>query len=156
MLFSWPGTTSEERSSTMKTFIKLAGIATLFIFVSAYAMASGGVPEKYDLEGQLEKISVITDYTFMGWNKVDNQSFVLQTGPSDYYLVVLSSPSDDLPYSESLIIDSTNNMVRPGFNNVIVHGSNFNDKFIINRIYKFKDTAQMKEIELQLTGENNG
>ena len=140
----------------MKTFIKLAGIITMFLFVSAVAMASDQVPEKYNLDSQLERVSTITDYTFMGWNKVDNQSFVLQTGPSNYYLVVLSSPSDHLVFSETLRIDSTNNMVRPGYNSVFVHGNGFKDQYIINRIYKFKDTAQMNQIEAQLTGATNG
>jgi len=140
----------------MKTFMKLAGIAIMFLFTSAYAMASNHVPDKYNLDGQLERISTITDYTFMGWNKVDNQSFVLQTGPSDYYLVVLGSPSDHLVFSETVGIDSTNNMVRPGYNNVFVHGNGFNDRFIIDRIYKFKDTDQMKSIEAQLTGQSIG
>lgn len=53
-------------------------------------------------------------------------------------------------------IDSTNNMVRPGYSSVFVHGNGFNDRYIINRIYKFKDTAQMKEIESHLTGKNMG
>lgn len=80
----------------MKRILKLAGMATVFLFVSVYAMASGSIPEKYNLDGELEKVPVITDYNFMGWQKVDNQSFVLQTGPNTYYFVVLSSPSDHL------------------------------------------------------------
>jgi len=156
MLYRRRKQTPGERNNTMKTFFKLAGIAAVFIFASAYAMASNSVPEKYNLDGQLEKISVITDYTFMGWNKIDNQSFVLQTGPGDYYLVVLSSPSDHLLFSENVRIDSTNNMVRPGYSNVFVYGNGFNERYIINRIYKFKDPAQMKDVESQLTGKNNG
>ncbi len=137
----------------MKTSIKLAGIFVMFLFISATAFASTGIPEKYNLDSQLKKVDMITNYNFMGWNKVDNQSFVLQTSPKDYYLIVLSSPSDNLPFTETLKINSTNSMVKPGYNNVIVHGPNFRDKLIINRIYKFEDSAQMKKITEQLTGE---
>jgi hypothetical protein len=44
--------------------------------------------------------------------------------------------------------------VRPGFENVIVRSNAFSgtpETCIINKIYKFKDSKQVKEIEAQLS-----
>jgi hypothetical protein len=136
----------------MKTLNKLVSIFTVLIFVSLCAVALAAMPAKYDLDKQLEKVDSIYKYKFMSWEKVDNQSFVVQTSPSDYYLIVLSSPSDKILFSENVRIDSTNNMVRPGYNNVYVRSSGMTDEYIINKIYKFKDYKQVQEIEAQLTG----
>jgi hypothetical protein len=137
----------------MKTLNKLITIFTVLLFASICAVAWAAMPAKYDLDKQLEKVDSIYKYKFMSWEKVDNQSFVLQTSPSDYYLIVLSSPSTKLLFSERVRINSTNNMVRPGFNNVIVHQGEGTEELIINKIYKFKDHKQVEEIEALLTGE---
>jgi len=113
------------------------------------------IPPKYNLDAQLEKVAEISKYNFMSWDNVDNQSFVLQTGPGDYYLIVLSSPSNKLMFSETIEIPDTNAMVKPGFNNVIVRGNGFKESYIINRIYKFKDYQEVKAIKAQLSRETN-
>lgn len=135
----------------MKKIISIVFI-TLFTAYTCFA-ASEGVPEKYNLDSQMQKVSEISKYNLMSWQTVDRQSFILQTGPSDYYLIVLSSPSDKIMFSETIRIEDTNALVKPGYNNVIVKGSGFSDNYIINKIYKFKDPAQVKTIRAQLTGE---
>jgi hypothetical protein len=136
----------------MKTVNRLVSVFTVLLFASIFSVAWAAIPAKYDLDKQLEKVDSIYKYKFMSWEKVDNQSFVVQTSPSDYYLIVLSSPSDKILFSENIRIDSTNDMVRPGFNNVYVRSSGMTDEYIINKIYKFKDYKQVQEIEVQLTG----
>ena len=125
--------------------------AAIFIAFTCSA-ESAELPAKYNLDNQLQKISEISKYNFMSWETIDNQSFVLQTSPSDYYLIVLSSPSDKLIFAETIKIPDTNAMVKPGYNNVIVQGSGSTDTYIINRIYKFKDYPQVKTIREQITG----
>jgi hypothetical protein len=136
----------------MKTIKQLAVIFALLCLASVSFAASSRLPAKYDLDKQLEKVDSIYKYKFMGWDKIDNQSLVVQTSPNDYYLIILSSPSDRLLFSEYISINSLNNTVKPGYNDVIVRGSGFKEKYIINKIYKFKDAKQVKEIEAQLTG----
>jgi hypothetical protein len=127
-------------------------LSIIFFTVSVCAAATDVIPAKYNLDNQLEKVSEISKYSFMGWETVDNQSFVLQTAPGVYYLIVLGSPSDKLVFSETITIPDTNAMVKPGYNNVIVQGSGFNETYIINKIYKFKDSEQVKTIKSLLTG----
>jgi|WetSurMetagenome_2_1015567.scaffolds.fasta_scaffold61896_3 hypothetical protein len=137
----------------MKTLNKFMLIFGVLFFASVSFAASKGLPAKYELDNQLEKVDSIYKYKFMSWEKVDNQSLVVQTSPSDYYLIVLSSPSTKLPFTETVRIESTNDMVKPGYNNVIVRDNGQTEQYIINKIYKFKDSNQVKEIIAQLTGE---
>jgi hypothetical protein len=136
----------------MKTIRQLAIIFVVLCLTAISFAASSGLPAKYDLDKQLEKVDSIYKYKFMSWERIDNQSLVVQTSPSDYYLIVLSSPSNRLPFTESISINSLNDTVKPGYNNVIVRGDGFKEEYIINKIYKFKDSKQVKEMEAQLTG----
>jgi uncharacterized protein YbaP (TraB family) len=136
----------------MKSIKKMAMIFAAIFIAFTCSAESAELPAKYNLDNQLQKISEISKYNFMSWETIDNQSFVLQTSPSDYYLIVLSSPSDKLIFAETIKIPDTNAMVKPGYNNVIVQGSGSTDTYIINRIYKFKDYPQVKTIREQITG----
>jgi hypothetical protein len=137
----------------MRMIRKLAGIFITLLIVSSCAGAPVKIPDKYDLDSQLEKVPDISKFNMMSWDRIDSQSFVLQTTPSEYYLIVLSSPAVNLPFAESIHISSTGSMVRPGFNNVQVIGDGIDEDYVINKIYKFKDYEQVKSIKAQLSGE---
>jgi hypothetical protein len=139
----------------MRAITLLIGILVSLFMATACATAPVSIPDKYNLDNQLENIQNISKYNMMSWDSVDRQSFVLQTNPGDYYLIVLSSPSEKLPFSESVQITNTGDMVRPGYNNVIVSSPGFEGSYVINKIYKFKDYEQVKAITSQLTGEKN-
>ena len=130
-------------------------IFVALLALSACATAPVGTKEKYNLDSQLQSVAEITKFNMMGWEHVDRMSFILQTTPSDYYLFVLNHPSDELPFAENIYISSTGSFVRPGYNNVTVFGVNSKNNYVIDKIYKFKDYEQAKEIRKQLTGENS-
>jgi hypothetical protein len=142
-----------RRYDMKKTIKQLAMIFIVLLIASVCAAAPAQIPAKYNLDDKLEKITEISKYNFMSWETVDNQSFVLQTSPSDYYLIVLSSPSNKILFSENVKINSTNSMVKPGYNNVIINNNGMKEECIINKIYKFKDAKQKSEITAQLAGE---
>jgi hypothetical protein len=137
----------------MRITRKLAGIFITFIIASACAGAPLKIPDKYNLDSQLEKVPDISKYNMMSWERIDSRSFVLQTAPGDYYLIILSSPAVNLPFAESIHISSTGSMVRPGYNNVHVIGDGTDDSYVINKIYRFKGYEQVKSIKAQLSGE---
>jgi hypothetical protein len=137
----------------MKTSIKIAGMAFVILLVSTYAAASKWMPEKYDLDHQLTKVEAISNTSYIGWEKVDSQSLVLQTSPSRYYLIVLSFPAFNLPFTEDIGITGMNLMTRPGYDNVMVREATGRwEKYIINKIYGLEDRKQAREIIAQLTG----
>jgi hypothetical protein len=86
----------------------------------------------------------------MSWEKVDNQSIILQTGPSDYYLIVLLQPSHSLVFSEAIGISDTRDMIKSGFDNVVVEDSAGTNSYIIHKIYKLENRQQAKEIKKRL------
>jgi len=137
----------------MKIRNKLTVMVIIMLLASTYAVASGWMPEKYDLDGQLSRVSSIPNTHYIGWGKIDNQSLILQTSPSRYYLVVLSWPAFNLPFTEDIGITGMNLMTRPGYDNVVVRQATGRwEKFIINRIYKFENKNQVWQVIAQLTG----
>lgn len=124
-------------------------LATLFI-VSKCVVAYAEIPAKYNLDNQLEQISEISDNNFREWEMVDDQSFILQNSPSDYYLIVLRSPSDELPVNDSVKISETNTIIKPGLSKVIVRSNGIKDRYIVYKIYKLKGADQAEEIRAQL------
>ena len=108
--------------------------------------------EKYNLDDQLEMVTQIQKYTMRDWQKVDSQSFVLQTGASNYYLIVLLHPSTELMFAETIKISSTGAVVKSGFDKVTVYQAGRGQDYVIHKMYKFKDRQQMTEIKAQLTG----
>jgi hypothetical protein len=100
----------------------------------------------------LEQVTEIYKYRLHSWQTVDRQSFILQTGPSDYYLIVLRRPSNELMFSEHIAISTTGSSVRSGLDEVTVAHSGIKDSYLINKIYKLKDSQQAREIEKQLSG----
>jgi len=122
------------------------------ILLSACATAPVSTTDKYNLDNQLESVSEITKFNMMSWDDVDRNSFVLQATHSEYYLFVLNTPSDELPFAENIHVSATGSFVKPGFNNVTVYGINSKRDYVIKKIYKFKNYEQVKEITKQLTG----
>jgi hypothetical protein len=126
----------------------------LFFIISACATTSQQTAGKYDLADQLEPVSEILRYNLMGWETVDSRSFILQTAPSRYYLIVLTRPSDQLVFTESISITHTGAMVKPGYDKVTVYGSPYNETFVIDKIFKLEGRDQANAIRKQLTGKS--
>lgn len=101
---------------------------------------------------KLEEVPYITNFNMMGWNKVDTQSLIIQTSPSDFYLIILNTRSDDLAFAEKIQVEGIGTMVHSGSSRVIVYGENRQDSFVIDRIYRFKDAEENRAITEQLTG----
>lgn len=132
-------------------------LAMAVVMISLMLFACGGtksfkMDEKYNLDNQLEAVTEIHKYTMKSWEKMDPQSLVLQTGASTYYLLVLIRSSPELMFSEHIEISSTGSAVKPGYDRVTVYQVDTPVDYVIDRIYKFKDYQQVKEIRAQLTG----
>jgi len=138
----------------MNTIKRLTTILVIMLFAATYALAESSVPEKYNLDGQLKRVEYMSNTNFMDWESVDAQSLVVQTSPSTYYLVVLSSRAFNMPFVEYIGITGMNLMTRPGYDNVYVREPNRRwGRYIINRIYKLEDRRQVRDIVAQLTGD---
>ena len=136
----------------MKLIKLFTVLISLFFIISACATTSPETIGKYDLASQLEPVSEILRYNLMGWETVDNQSFILQTAPSSFYLIVLIHPSDQLVFAETISISHTGAVVKPGYDRVTVYGSPNNESFVIDKIFKLEGRDQANAISEQLEG----
>lgn len=136
----------------MKSF-KLITIFSILLFItSACATTPASTAGKYDLDDQLEPVSEILRYNLMDWEAVDSQSFILQTTPSQFYLVVLVRPADRLMFTEEISITHTGAMLKPGYDKVTVYSTPYSETYIIYKIFKLKDREEANAIKEQLGG----
>jgi hypothetical protein len=103
-----------------------------------------------DLQDTINQLNTVTlSESSHQWIKVDNQSLILRTGPSEYHLLVLQIPSANLMFSDDISFISSTNVIRAGLD--LVHLQN-NMNYIIDRIYKINSHEQMYAIKNQLMG----
>ena len=141
----------------MRPFIKIYLLFISFLALSACAAGGIQVPEKYALGSQLEEVPAIFKYGITSWEKIDNQSLILQKGPGDYYLLVLQIPAPELPFRNRIKLSSTGDMIRAGLDDVIFYSSaHMSQSYPIDRIYRLRGTDQMRAVRDQLTGEMDG
>jgi hypothetical protein len=137
----------------MKTLIKMLLVFICSLIIEACAEGMTQMPQKYALDGQLEQVSEIYGYTVMDWVAVDNQSFIIQKSTSEYYLLVLKTPSPELTVGNRLVISSKSGTIRAGLDEVTIYsGEYIKNSHTIERIYKIKGREQMSAIREQLTG----
>lgn len=137
----------------MKIATRVVGILAILVLVSACATVPLTDPEKYNFDDQLESVAMIDQFTMSGWNRIDTQSFVLQSGSSSFYLIVLKIPSYELPFAESIQVQASGSMVRAGNSSVIVQTENSQNSFVIEKIYKFRDAGEIQPVIDQIQGE---
>jgi hypothetical protein len=122
------------------------------LFVLACATGGIDLPEKYNLDNQLESVSYISKYQgYTSWDAIDNQSFILQTSPSSYYLLILQIPATELRFSESIRISSSGSRVRAGMDTVTLLGRSIKGPpYMIEKIYRLKGREQVQTIREQI------
>ena len=135
------------------------GIATFLIIGSDGVVDSKEIPNQsnaeepgVDLRPLINQLHTVTlSESLHQWIKVDNQSLILRTGPSEYYLLVLQIPSSKLMFSENISFICSIDVIKAGLDFVQI-GDNIN--YLIDRIYKINSHEQMYTIKNQLVGKN--
>ena len=161
----------------MKVMIKVSSIFVFLIMVVSCATTPRALPEKYNLDNELEAVDQISTFRVSGWDQVDNQSVILRTSfkaiRTDYYLLVLRRPMD-IRYSNVRIgientaakdeAISTQNItggnfhqapsniagIASGYDRIVVSGPAGTDYYRIDKIYKLKGKEQAREIKERL------
>jgi hypothetical protein len=108
----------------MKVRIKVASIFVLFIMVVSCATTPVVLPEKYNLDNELEKVKQISAFRDIDCELADNQSIILEVNRNEYYLLVLRQPMD-VQYSQlSISIDNTASKDRAYSTQRVITGDN--------------------------------
>ncbi len=130
----------------MRVMIKVSTVIVLFIMVLSCATAPGILPEKYSLDNELEAVDQITTFREPKWQKVDNQSVILEIDWKDYYLIVLRRPMEArLPIT--IGISSTLSTITAGQDRVVVIENGISQFYYIEKIYRLKGAEQAEEIK---------
>ena len=142
--------TFSKGSEMMKSYIHIFNMLILLI-LSSCTTASMTLPEKYSLDDQLERVTGISRYRVTEWHEVDQQSLIIKTGLSEYYLLVLDIPSNLLLFTDRISITSSASTILAGFDRVtLYYPGSLMDSYKIERIYRIKDRKQMRSIKKQL------
>ena len=132
----------------------------LFMAVACVtAPISEDIPDKYNLDSQLERLvrgRVINNRVI---DIIDKQSFTMHDplNYDYYYLIILKNPSNFLPISPSVLIQTSDYVTGshwfiPGDRVTSWHDGGYEHHFI-GRIYKIKNREEAKAIKRQLIGE---
>jgi hypothetical protein len=128
-------------------------LAVMFVtFLSVSSPAAVSIPEKYNLNNQLEQVHHFWRTSIIDWEAIDNQSLMIEVSPGNYYLLVLTVPAYNLPFKINRIgITHSGSMIREGTDNVIVSGAGrYRQSYPIERIYKVRGSEKMRAIINQL------
>jgi hypothetical protein len=139
----------------MNEMIKGFSISVLIIMAVSCAATTTTLPEKYNLDNDLEAIDQIFTFKVSSWEQVDHQSIILRANLNDYYLLILHRPIDRMISGLSIGVSSTVSTIRSGFDRIIVNDTPFTEYYFIDKIYKLKGKEQAKEIKERLRKEMN-
>jgi hypothetical protein len=150
----------------------------IFIFIivflaSACATTPRALPEKYNLDNDLEAVDQISIFKVSDYENVDYQSIILEADWNKYYLLVLRRPID-MKYSNLRIdIESTASKdeavstekiigddfhqapsniasIVSGYDRIVVEEPAGKWYYVIDKIYKLKGMEQAEEIKERL------
>jgi len=119
------------------------------VFIAGCSTNPVSVDEKYNFP-EFEQVSSLSNFSLMGWEAIDGQSLTIQTGPSEYYLLILGHRMSDLNFAETIILSSTGNRIEARFDCVEVVEPSCSPRSIpavIRTIYKLKDRSSITYVK---------
>ena len=134
----------------MKKIIKASSIFLLIMMVVSCATTPYIIPEKYNLDNELETVDRIYTPSITSWKKVDTHSIILRVHLNDYYLLVLQRPMHTRITGLSIGISSTNSHITPKFDRIFVGSAMDQEYYYIEKIYKLEGKEQAEEIKKRL------
>ena len=134
----------------MKVMTKVFSVFVLLIMVVSCATTPSALPEKYNLDNELEAVDRIYTFSVSSWEEVDIQSVILRANVSDYYLLVLRRPMYTRITTLSIGVSSTVSSSTPGFDRIFVKDAVGKQSYVIGKIYKLMGREQAKEIKERL------
>jgi hypothetical protein len=134
----------------MKVMKNVLSISVILVMVASCATTMGTLPEKYNLDNELESVDQITSFRVSSWDQADKQTIILKADWNDYFLLVLDQPMDRMVSGLSIGISSNVLSITPGFDRIIIKDSPFTEYYVIEKIYKLKGKEQAEKIKERL------
>lgn len=131
----------------MKTFIKLGILFISSLLIAACAGGMTQLHQKYALDTRLKQVKSIYKYGLSQWKAMNDQSFIIETIPGSYYLMVLKRPSPELSLHKTITISSNGDLIRAGVDKVIIYnGPLVRLIYPIDQIYQITDEKLMRAL----------
>jgi len=134
----------------MRMIIKVSSVFVLLIMAVSCATTPRAIPEKYNLDNELESVDKIFTIREQRWQEVDDQSIIIRTDRRTYYLLVLRRPMDKR-YSIPRFRLLNTSYVTPGFDRIHVRDNTGTQYYDIDKIYRLKGREQAEEIKERLS-----
>ena len=134
----------------MKVMIKVFFTLVLLIMVVSCATTPRTLPEKYNLDNELEAVNKISTFKVSRWEEVDNQSVILRVNYNDYYLLVLRRPIYAMTSRHRIGISSTVSTITSGVDRIHVRDNTGTQYYDIEKIYKLEGKEQKEDIKERL------
>ena len=131
----------------MKKIAKVSSIFVLFIILASPAATANTLPEKYNLDNELEAVYQIFSVKGPRVQQVDDQSIILRVNWRDYYLLVLRRPMDKRYSNPNIGLERAVPTVTAGIDRIFVTPSDSTTGYVIEKIYKLKGKEQAEEIK---------
>jgi hypothetical protein len=145
----------------MRRIIIYSFVIALVATSCATIPISENIPDKYNLDSQLERLTrtfYIMPSSRLVVDIIDRQSFIMTDRFGDYhYLIILKNPSNFLLMNPSVSIEVNEDMeeapwCRPG-DRVVSYYHGCCEIHFISRIYNLKTREEAKGIKAKLRGE---
>ena len=130
----------------------LSIIVLLVTAVSCAATSPTALPEKYNLDNDLQSVKSISAARVSNWVQIDNQSFIFAANGSKFYLAVLDKPLESgIAYDKIGLVDRSLS-VTAGYNKIFIKNDSGRRYYTIAKLYELTGKEQAKKIK-RLLGE---
>lgn len=139
--------------------MQTARISLLALVLSILLVSCSGIPPRVDSKyefPQFKQVDKILSYDVDSWQAVDNQSLVVQTSPSKFYLLILRRPLHELRFAEVIELSSTGPSIYAKFDCVKVYSRHCGPDPIavsIHKIYALQGRQQVQVAKQQIKQE---
>ena len=129
----------------------LSVMALLITVVSCVTTTPITLPEKYNLDTELENVNQLSAVRVSNWEQVDNQSLLFTANGSEYYLAVLDRPLESVITNDVIGLVDSGSSIKARFDKFFVKNSSGRHYYVIEKIYKINGREQAKKIKEQLS-----
>lgn len=84
-----------------------------------------------------DKVDKILQWNINGWNRIDDEHVVFDSGPSRHYLVTIRPPCNGLSTATTIGFTATNSQITT-FDKLVVHDIGFTDNCAIDSLNELK------------------
>ena len=132
----------------MKIMMKMFLIIALLIVVASCATTPIVLPDRYNLDADLQEVTRLLVAGSSNWEQVDNQSVMFTATGGKRYLVILERPLEEM--SSKIGFPGNISSITAGHDKIYVGSSSNKRYYTMEKIYELEGMDQVKEVKERL------